>query len=267
MQRLRGASAARRTIVRIGNRLRRWHRRCVFWRGRYFGDSGRGLNAFYGLPCHVWGGRSRRWLGQAVRPGRGVFEVVVAAQIVDVVRHLIGWRQALMRLCRRRFPCLAPSLDHAGDDDPAAVVISYGPQEFRIAPRGQRRVAGESPFIDLLADGVQDIVDWHELQDRLNRRHVVEAGAGRVIPAGSGKQLVAQFPIRGGLLGRGRLPLLLLLGLTRLAILEPADDVQRNPVIGIVRRRSVLLDVPRSWVYLPRFYARHPFFVAVAIAR
>src|SRR5258708_2633886 len=188
------------------------------------------------------------WLGQTVGPGWRMFGIVVAAIDFDIVIwHLAGQRRAL-RLCRRCLSCSLPRGDHARNHNPAAVVISYGPQEFRIAPRCQRRVAWEAPFVDLLPDRVQDIVDWHELQDRLDRRHVVDPGAGRKVAATGCKQFVPQFSIGGLLLGRGSLTLLP--GLTRLAILEPADGVQRNPVIGIVRRGSILLDVPGSWVYL-----------------
>jgi hypothetical protein len=69
----------------------------------------------YGLPRHGW-------IGQAVRPGRGVLGVVVAAQIVDVVWHVAGRRRAL-RLCRRPRSRGHPCGNQAGDDDRRAVIL------------------------------------------------------------------------------------------------------------------------------------------------
>src|SRR5258708_1352323 len=172
-----------------------------------------------------------------------------------------------MRLCRRRLACLAPSLKHARHDHVAAIVLRDLLEEPSLAPRGGRLVRGIDPPVRLHADRGKDAIERNELERHLDGRQVIETRARCEVASGGSEQLIAQCGIGSLLLGRGSLMLLPLLGLTRLAILEPANDIERYAVVRVVRRRPVPLNVPGSRIRLPCLDARNPFLVCVAIAR
>src|SRR5262249_8691530 len=137
------------------------------------------------------------WLGQDMRSWFGVFGIVLAAYLLDVV-WVVG---------RRRAPCLRPSVDEVQHDQRSAKIFRNLPEQPRFAPGPGRLVPRKALPVCLVLDREKQAVERNTFKRRLDGRHVLDARTMDDVASGGGNQLVTKLTIGGGLLCGGGLRL------------------------------------------------------------